>query len=218
MRKQLVIFDWDGTLADSTAHIVDCIKVACMATDEPFPGATAAKEIIGLGMREALTQLFGQRSETFVQTFRRAYSSHFFSAPMSRADLFDGVVEMLENLSAQGFSLAVATGKSRHGMERALRELDLENAFAAIRCADETQSKPNPQMLHELLAEFKLQPAEAVMIGDTEYDMAMAQTIDMPRIAVTYGAHHIARLQTYQPMAVVESPGQLVKVLTGVSC
>ena len=213
MKYKLLIFDWDGTLADSAQHIVECIKVACEATDETFPGREAAKNIIGLGMREALTELFGERDDDFAQAFRGAYSSHFFSSPPTRADLFPGIIEVLEEFRALGYRLAIATGKSRRGISLSLQGMQLESWFDAVRCADETCSKPDPLMLRELLEEFDLASEQALMIGDTEYDMDMAKRVNMPRIAVSYGAHDIERMRIYEPEGIANQPSDLVEMI-----
>lgn len=213
MKYKLLIFDWDGTLADSAQHIVDCVKVACKATGEIFPGREAAKNIIGLGMREALFELFGERDEAFAQAFRKAYSSHFFSAPLSRTDLFPGAIEVLEECRQLGYQLAIATGKSRKGMNQALKAMQLEDWFHAVRCADETTSKPDPLMLRELLREFSLDAHQALMIGDTEYDMDMAKRINMPRIAVSYGAHDIERMRIYEPEGIANKPTDILDII-----
>lgn len=213
MKHKLLIFDWDGTLVDSAQHIVDSVKSACAVTKEPFPGQAAARNIIGLGMREALTALFGERSEEFNQAFRGAYSQHFFSRPSSRDDLFHGVTEMLQHFRNRGYRLAIATGKSRHGMEIALKAMALEDWFDGVRCADETCSKPDPQMLLELLELFGLSPDQALMIGDTVYDMDMAKRLDMPRVAVTYGVHDIERLQVFGPKGMADKPSRLINIV-----
>jgi phosphoglycolate phosphatase len=213
MKHKLLIFDWDGTLVDSAHHIVDCIKVACKATGEIFPGQEAAKNIIGLGMHEALVELFGARDEKFTKAFRRAYSEHFFATELDRGNLFPGVLEALEELRGMGYQLAIATGKSRLGMDRVLKSMHMETCFSAIRCADETSSKPDPLMLRELLKEFELATDQAVMIGDTEYDMDMAKRINMPRIAVSYGVHEIERMRVFEPGGIADTPLELVDVI-----
>ncbi len=210
MKYDLVIFDWDGTLADSTHHIVECIRVASEVTGVEFPGVDASLNIIGLGMQEAVVDLFGERNQDFINRFREAYSTHFFSAPISSDDLFTGVLEMLLQIKAKGSLIAVATGKSRRGMDRALQQMGLVEMFHSVKCADETSSKPDPMMLLELLAEFNLAPEQAVMVGDTEYDMDMAARIGMPRIGVSYGAHHEDRLHPYGPAAIVHSANDLM--------
>lgn len=214
---KLLIFDWDGTLVDSSEHIVQCIKVACSATNEDFPGREAASSIIGLGMHEALTELFGKRDKDFVDAFRHAYSEHFFSITPSRRDLFPGVMDMLEHFRAEGFSMAVATGKSRQGMDYALQSMGLENWFEGVRCADEAKSKPDPQMLRELLQEFDFGADQAIMIGDTEYDMDMAHRINMKRIAVSYGVHDVERMRTYELGGIADHPLDIIDIVAALT-
>lgn len=213
MKHKLLIFDWDGTLVDSAQHIVDSVEAACFATDERFPGQEAAKDIIGLGMYEALTKLFGARDEDFTQAFREAYSSHFFSIPPGRGDLFPGVLQVLEQFRVKGYQLAIATGKSRRGMDIALNAMEMAHWFHGVRCADETSSKPDPLMLKELLALFKLTPDQALMIGDTVYDMDMAKRLSMPRIAVSYGVHDINRMRQFEPIEIAQKPLDLVDIV-----
>ena len=213
MKYELVIFDWDGTLADSTQHIVECIREASAVTGVEFPGVDAALNIIGLGMQEAIVDMFGERDQAFIDGFRAAYSNHFFRSPANRSDLFAGVLDLLHQLRGCGLKMALATGKSRRGMDRALLQMELQDMFHAVKCADETASKPDPLMLQQLLEEFNLSPEQAVMVGDTEYDMAMAASIGMPRIAVSYGAHIEDRLRPFAPEAIVHSAAELIHSL-----
>lgn len=213
MKHRLLIFDWDGTLVDSRRHIVDSVKAACSATGERFPGEEATSFIIGLGMHEALTKLFGLRDEEFIRVFREAYSKHFFSIPPDRNDLFPGALLALQEFRHLGYYLAIATGKSRRGMDIALQAMEMEHWFKGVRCADETRSKPDPQMLSELLELFNLRPDQALMIGDTEYDMDMAKRMDMPRVAVSYGVHNIDRLRCFEPSGIADKPLELVGIV-----
>jgi phosphoglycolate phosphatase len=139
-----------------------------------------------------------------VHEYRRRYSDHFVAADQVHCPLFPGAFETLNMLKAQGHQIAVATGKSRRGLERALTQQGWQSLFDTTRCADETASKPHPRMLNEILAELKVPPSDAVMIGDTEFDMAMARTAAVRRIAVTYGAHEVERLQRYEPDACID--------------
>ncbi len=157
-------------------------------------------DIIGLGLPEAIHQLYPDVRVEDRSKLRDAYAARFLMLDEARpSDFFPGVKETLGSLKAQGHILAVATGKSRKGLDRIFGVLGLSNFFHATRCADETASKPNPLMLEELLKEFDVSASGAVMIGDTEYDMEMAKRIGMPRIAVSYGAHSIERLHGYEP-------------------
>lgn len=200
----LYIFDWDGTISDSAAKIVRCMQVAAeRAGTEPQTEA-AIRNIIGLGMPEALQALYPSLDEDTKERIRYEYSRFFKEEDATPSPFFSGVMETMEHLREQGYLLGVATGKSRNGLDRVLARLGMSHFFHVSRCADETASKPHPQMLLEILDELKLPAEEAVMIGDTEYGMAMARSIAMPRIAVSYGAHAIERLQTWEPVLCVD--------------
>lgn len=205
----MLIFDWDGTLCDSVQRIADCLQLAAQDHQLPVPDLEAAREIVGLGMREALEQLFPGIASDLILGLRDSYAGHFVREDAVPSPFFPGAREALERLREEGFILAVATGKSRRGLDRVLAKLEMSNFFHATRCADETASKPDPLMLESLLAERGLKPDKSVMIGDTVYDMAMAQQIDMPRLAVSYGAHDAQRLLRYDPLACIEHCGEL---------
>ena len=198
----LVIFDWDGTLSDSTAKIVRCVQRAAAELQLPALADDTVKDIIGLSLSVALQRLYPLLSVVDIERLSTAYSRHYVEDGHIPA-FYDGAVEALSELKAAGFLLAVATGKSRKGLDGVLEQLDAAHWFVATRCADETASKPNPLMLNELLVECQRHHQRAVMIGDTEFDLAMAQAIAMPRIAVTYGAHSVERLERYAPVMCV---------------
>lgn len=206
---KLVIFDWDGTLMDSVAHIVDSMQQAAITVGEVVPSVAAVRHIIGLGLPEAIALLFPQTSAPRRELIRQQYAHHFILGSPDKIQLFDGVLPLLQQLREEGALLAVATGKSRLGLNRVLAQTDLADYFVATRCADETASKPHPLMLQELLAYTNIQAEEAVMIGDTSYDMEMAQQLAMPRIGVAYGVHSVDVLQSYQPRAIAHSVYQL---------
>jgi phosphoglycolate phosphatase len=160
----------------------------------------AVRNIIGLGLPEALEQLFPNTGESERERVRQRYAENFVTADQLKpSEFFPSVMETLTHLRDQGHTLTIATGKSRKGLDRILAALKLETFFHATRCADETASKPHPLMLEQLLEVFAVPAEEAVMIGDTEYDMDMARQALMPRIAVSYGAHHVDRLRPYEP-------------------
>ncbi len=194
----LFIFDWDGTLSDSTAKITKAMQLAAQDLGwQPLP-EMPIRNIIGLGLPEAIATLYPEVSVLDRQRLRDAYAHNFLALDQANpSSLFPSVAETLAELKAQGHLLSIATGKSRKGLDRILQSMDLHAFFDATRCADETASKPHPLMLEQLLAEFDVVPDEAVMVGDTEYDMEMARAIAMPRIAVSYGAHHADRLYPF---------------------
>lgn len=200
----LYIFDWDGTISDSAAKICRCMQLAAEEVGvEPLED-DAIKNIIGLALPEALRVMYPDLEESKREEVKLGYSRQFLQADSTPSPFFPKAMETLESLRDQGFKMAVATGKSRRGLDRVLNNLKLDTFFHASRCADETTSKPHPHMLNELLEEFNLPPEQAVMIGDTEYDMSMAYQIGMPKIAVSYGAHTIDRLMKYKPELCVD--------------
>ena len=209
-RFDLVIFDWDGTLFDSVAQIVASLQWAAAQHDIALC-AEAAKNIIGLGLPEAMQVLFPQH-EQLQPMIQTDYSKHYV-ANSHNQQWFTGVEAMLEQLKGRDMQLAVATGKSRVGLDRVLQQTDSAHHFVATRCASETLSKPNPLMLSELLAKTGVPVERAVMVGDTSYDLEMAKNIGMSRIGVSYGVHSEQTLSNYQPLAVVSSIESLSREL-----
>ena len=202
---ELLIFDWDGTLSDSLSRIAFCMQRAAEDCDLEPLAEQQVHEIVGLGLREALQQLYPLLDDdALIASVIERYSHHFVNNDQVPSPFYPYVMESLQAFRDQGYQLAVATGKSRRGLNRVLKEKGLEGFFHGSRCADETRSKPHPLMINELLAEFRLQPNRAVMVGDTEYDMEMAQRAGVPRLAVSYGAHSRDRLQRYQPFATLD--------------
>ena len=204
---KLVIFDWDGTLMDSVGQIVQSLLYAAAQFELPLT-AQAAANIIGLGLPEAMAALFPSAPRLHAE-IQAAYSAHYV-AHSQQTHLFLGVEALLAQLQQQGILLAVATGKSRAGLDRVLTDSGIGGYFCVTRCASETRSKPDPLMLQEILAVTGLQAGQALMIGDTSYDLDMAQRIAMPRIGVSYGVHSAERLQQYQPLAVVDDVASLM--------
>lgn len=196
----LFIFDWDGTLIDSKAKITHSMQLAAKEMGwEPLEDALI-HNIIGLGLPDAILRLYPQMSDLERARLRNLYAANFIRLDEEKSsDFFPAVIDTLASLRNQNHILTIATGKSRKGLDRILNDLGMGDYFDATRCADETASKPHPLMLEQLLKHFDVRAQNAVMIGDTEYDMEMAQVIDMPRIAVSYGAHHIDRLHQYEP-------------------
>lgn len=213
MRYRLIVFDWDGTLVDSAGAIAACIQAAARELALTVPDEGRARHVIGLGLhdslRHAVPDLPPGRVQEFVECYRRE-----FLAREGAMGVFPGVLGLLDTLLARGHVLAVATGKSRRGLERALDVAGLRSHFAATRCADETVPKPSPAMLHELMRELDAAPADTLMIGDTSHDIGMAAAAGVDAVAVTYGAHVGEDLRALAPRACVSSVEELDRWLT----
>jgi phosphoglycolate phosphatase len=207
-RYALIVFDWDGTLIDSAATIVECIQEASRDLCLPVPTAQQASHVIGLGLHDALRlavpDLPAEQTIAFVERYRE-----HFRAREDAMRLFAGIEPLLAALCARGHRLAIATGKSRRGLDRALAASGLRDRFVASRCADETHPKPHPAMLNELLAELDVLPRAALMIGDTSHDLTMARDAMVDAVAVAYGAHPEAALRACAPLACVKSVAAL---------
>lgn len=212
----LLIFDWDGTLIDSTAKIVRCMQQAAEQVGVEILSSDVIRQIIGLGLPEAIATLYPQGAAQELKKVREQYVHFFITVDQTPSPFFPAVEETLTALRDDGYQLAVATGKSRRGLDRVLEQHNMQHFFHATRCADETQSKPHPQMLHELLDHFARKPAEALMVGDTHFDMAMAQQAGMARVAVSYGAHHPSQLMPYEPLACLDHFSELLPVIATV--
>jgi phosphoglycolate phosphatase len=212
----LLIFDWDGTLIDSTAKIVRCMQQAAEAVGVDVLAPEAICQIIGLGLPEAIAVLYPALDDASRHQVREQYVHFFIHVDQTPSPFFPEVEETLHQLRADGYTLAVATGKSRRGLDRVLQQLDMQHFFHATRCADETRSKPDPLMLQELLVHFGTSAADALMVGDTHFDMAMAQTVGMPRVAVSYGAHAREQLLVHEPLACIDRFGELLPVIATV--
>lgn len=200
-RKQfdLIVFDWDGTLMDSTATIVKCIQASAKDIGLPVPDDNAAAHVIGLGLQEAMEVALPGIDPKYYPRMVERYRYHYLTKDHGLT-LFNGVQEMLAELSQDGYFLAVATGKSRVGLNRALNAVKLLSLFDATRCADETFSKPHPAMLQELTRELGQDIKRTVMIGDTTHDLQMAINAGAGSVAVKYGAHPVDQLQALNPL------------------
>lgn len=211
-RFDLIVFDWDGTLMDSAASIVGAIQAAARALGVAEPDDERARHVIGLGLIQALAHampdLPPDRYDEAVQHYRHHYLSQDHELV-----LFSGMTDLLDELSRTGHLLAVATGKSRLGLNRALQHGEVGHFFDATRCADECHSKPHPQMLHELMDELMVAPARVLMVGDTTHDLQMAANAGVASLAVSYGAHPEAALTAAGPLGVMRSPCELVSWL-----
>ncbi len=208
---RLAIFDWDGTLMDSVGRIVSCVQGAARDCELAVPTPTQVRQIIGLSLDVAMSRLFPLCSDSGATSDERQIAAlfdryrHHYLHDATPSPLFAGAGELLHDWQSQGLQLAVATGKSRRGLDRVLDETGLRPLFVTSRGADEANSKPDPLMLEQILAELGLSPRQAVMIGDSVHDMAMAEAICMPRIGVTWGVDSRDALSRYEPVAVVDS-------------
>ncbi|MBR9906561.1 MAG: HAD-IIIA family hydrolase [Gammaproteobacteria bacterium] len=211
MKFPLVIFDWDGTLMDSVGRIVSSMQRTAAQLHLKQPSEIAVRDIIGISLEPAIEKLFGRLSNADMAAFIEVYRQQYVHDDMTPSPLFPGARELLEDLRARGYTLAVATGKARHGLERVWQEADIRHLFHASRCADETASKPNPLMLTELLDETGYDVEHAIMIGDSTHDMQMAQNAGMARIAVRFGAHSAEQLAPHQPIAIVDELSALTQ-------
>jgi phosphoglycolate phosphatase len=209
-RKQfdLIVFDWDGTLMDSTSTIVKCIQAAARDLGLPIPRDEAASHVIGLGLHEAMQAAMPNIDPIFYPRVVERYRYHYLSKDHELV-LFAGVRDMLTELSQAGYFLAVATGKGRVGLNRAMNAVGLLSFFDATRCADETFSKPHPAMLQELTRELGQDMKRTVMIGDTTHDLLMANNAGAAAVAVQYGAHPHDQLSSCKPLYSAETVAQL---------
>ena len=200
---RLIVFDWDGTLMDSEARIVGSMRAAGGDLGLAALDDGTLRNVIGLGLREAIEILYPDVGVETQRAFADRYRHYFLAADGALSLFFDGALEMLRGLHRQGMLLGIATGKSRRGLDRALAEHNCGDLFHATRCADETFSKPHPQMLLEIMEVLAVSPAETLMIGDTEYDLLMAQNAGVASIGVSYGVHERERLLQHRPLACV---------------
>lgn len=207
-RFDLIAFDWDGTLFDSTAIIARCIQAAVRDVGGKEPTYEAASYVIGMGLMQALAHAAPDVPKERYPLLGDRYRHHYF-AIQHDISLFDGVLPMLDDLKSRGHVLVVATGKSRRGLDEALRTAALAGTFDASRTADQTAGKPDPQMLHELMAEFAVLPERTLMIGDTTHDLQMALNAGCASLGVSYGAHESAAFDELGPLYVAHTVAQL---------
>jgi phosphoglycolate phosphatase len=212
---KLVIFDWDGTLMDSVDRIVYSMQASAVALSFEPPSYQQAKQIIGLSLPKAVQTLFPSANEAQVQLLTEQYKHQYVEVNTTPTPLFVHARELLVNLKQENKLLAVATGKARAGLQRVWQVSDTEHFFHASRCADESISKPDPDMINSLLAELTIEKHEAVMIGDTSFDLEVAQRAGVDSIGVTYGVHDNDMLSQFQPKAIVDSLAELQQLLIG---
>lgn len=205
MQFELMIFDWDGTLMDSVPRIVSSMQAAARDAEWGELAPDAVANIIGLGLPEAVALLCPGILPAQSARLRECYAHHFVHADTTPMAFFDGVEARLARLrQRESLKLAVATGKTRRGLDRIFAETRSGGWFHASRTADETCSKPHPQMLSELLADLAVPASRAVMVGDTEYDLEMARALGMPRVGVSYGVHDVERLAACEPAYIAD--------------
>lgn len=213
-RFDLVVFDWDGTLMDSTGAIAGAIRAASRDLGLPVPSEERARHVIGLGLQEALAYAVPELESEAYPKLLEAYRRRYLAGDHELL-LFPGAFEMVEGLAGAGRLLGVATGKSRQGLDRALAASGLGGFFHSTRCVDECFSKPHPQMLEELMDELGVGPERTLMVGDTTHDLLMARNAGVQSLAVSFGAHPAAALHELQPLAVLDSPAELAQWLRG---
>jgi phosphoglycolate phosphatase len=212
-RFDLLVFDWDGTLVDSIEWIVKCIHHAARECAYELPSEQASKNVIGLRLDEALSRLFPDAAAVTRKQLIRAYQSAYRSRPMTRNDFFHGVYDLLQQLKREGYALAIATGKTRGGLRKALEATGTSALFTATRCADETASKPDPMMLFQLMEETGIGSGRTVMIGDSIHDLQMARHADIESIAVSCGANSAQDLKQQNPLLCLQTTAELLEFL-----
>ena len=212
LRYEMIVWDWDGTIMNSTPTIVDCMQKACADLDLQIPDDALASHVIGLGLNESLKIILPDLDPgdypIVLERFR-----HYYLSQDHELILFHGIRELLEELKTKGHLLAVATGKPRHGLDRTLLNHRLEDFFHDTKTADQTRAKPHPQMLLELIERWKTPAHKVLMIGDTSHDLKMAKNAGVDAIAVSYGAHPKDELLLHEPMACVDNVNELRNIL-----
>lgn len=212
-RFDLLVFDWDGTLVDSIDWIVQCIHQAARECAYEPPSEQASKNVIGLRLDEALSRLFPDATAVTKQQLIRAYQSAYRSRPVTRNDFFHGVYDLLQQLKQEDYALAIATGKTRYGLRKALEATGTSALFTATRCADETASKPDPMMLFQLMQETGIGSGRTVMIGDSIHDLQMARHARIESIAVSCGANSAQNLKRRNPLLCLQTTAELLEIL-----
>lgn len=206
---KLLIFDWDGTLANSIGRIVEAMHAASDRAGFARCDDFAVKGIIGLGLPEAIRSLYPEIGDDELLVFRQYYADHYIALEAEPSPLFEGVVDTLESLRGEGYRLAVATGKARRGLDRVLKSHGWEDYFDITRAADETASKPHPLMLEQIMAHCNMRPEQALMVGDSSFDLQMARNAGVGSVAVSYGAQTIEALQAFEPRLAIDHFSEL---------
>jgi phosphoglycolate phosphatase len=212
-RFDLLIFDWDGTLINSIDWITHCLQTAAERCGCAIPEPQAAKDVIGLSIQEATSTLHPNVDTKTHEQLVQHYSQAYLSKQLSREDLFPDVIDMLVELKQAGYSLAVATGKTRHGLQAALQATGTEALFDITRCSDETASKPDPKMLLEIMQVTNNPPERSLMVGDSIHDLQMATNALISSVGVCCGAHSKDTLQHYKPLLCLTHATELLAYL-----
>lgn len=212
-KYKLYIFDWDGTLMDSVGRIVASMQAAALMSNVAKPSSENAKAIIGLSLATGIKQLFPEASVEQRENIFVNYRKQYLELNQTPAELFDNTIEMLTALKGQDKFVTIATGKAREGLERVLAATHTKHLFDTSKTADDANSKPHPDMIEQLLAEFNVKATDAVMIGDSAFDLQMAQSAGVDRIGVTMGAGSRQSLSAYQPKAIVDSIDELARLI-----
>ncbi len=199
----LIVFDWDGTVVDSTQVIVNSIQSACRDLGLPVPSDDAARHVIGMGLQQALRHAVPEATEELLPQLVERYRHHYFTQD-DDITLFDGARDTIDSLHDAGYLLAVATGKSRKGLERSMQASEMQGYFVATRTADQTFSKPHPAMLLEIMEELGIEPGRVLMVGDTTHDLQMALNAGVDAVGMTHGAHPPDQLLELKPLALLD--------------
>lgn len=210
---KLVIFDWDGTVMDSVMKIVDSMQRAAEREGLNVPSEQAVKDIIGLSLAPALKQLFGELSQQQVDDMTQFYKEAYLALDKNPSPLFNGIVDVFESLRHRNIKIAVATGKSRVGLDRLIEQTGLGHFFCDSVTADEAESKPHPQMIEDIMARHDVEQSHVIMVGDSLLDLTMANNAGVRGVGVSYGAHDKARLLTAKPLAVVDEASELLSYI-----
>ncbi len=208
-RFKLLVFDWDGTIMDSQANIIDCVREASKDLDLEIPADDAIRNIIGLGLKEAVTEIFPGIDDDLIWKVVERYRVHFLDHRRNPSQLFAGAEDTLREVAEMDYLMAVATGKGRAGLDKVFNYTGLGDLFHTSRCADESFSKPNPDMLLQIMDELGVNGDETLMIGDTDYDMYMAINAGAHRLAVSYGSHTQERLMKAEPLGCLDDIREL---------
>jgi phosphoglycolate phosphatase len=210
VKYKAIVFDWDGTLMDSIGKIVESMQSSAKHLGLPIPDYNQAKNVIGISLLPALKQLFNIDDDKAATDLFHTYKEQFKDHTQISSPLFSGAIELLENLKQRGYILAIATGKGRQGLVHNWQHSNTGHFFSVSRTADDAQSKPSPDMLQQILCELNLSADQVLMVGDTTYDMAMAEAINMDRIGVSFGVHSADTLQKHKPLAVIDTLQELL--------